>query len=73
MLSLNIYSSMTADTTQSTDEDCVMQSKAPEQARKWTLSWSTVVSKVKNELLAKFEYWIILLFGIYWKYFHTRT
>ncbi len=52
MLSLNIYSSMTTDTTQSTNEECVMWLKSPEQASKWTLSWSAAVSKVKNKLLA---------------------
>lgn len=41
--SLNIYSLMPAKKTQSVVEGCVIWSKHPEQAGKWTLSWDCSV------------------------------
>ncbi len=47
--SLNIYSSITEHTSFA-DDDHVIQSKAPKQNSLFKIVWSTVISKLKNEL-----------------------
>ncbi len=42
---VHLLISMATEPTQPADEDCVLESKTPENIRKWTLSWEFVTHK----------------------------